>query len=89
MVFVVDGLEHALQLPRGTAVDHQDKSDSDRVGQHVLHRILVPLDVLVGFAWGKPERPQGWVRISSSFGGRFPDASSWGLLKGHNSVIGP
>lgn len=50
MVFVVDGLEHALQLPGGTAVHHQDESDPDRVGQHILHGVLVPLDVLVGFA---------------------------------------
>lgn len=58
MVFVVNGLEHALQLPRGTAVDDQDEGDSHWVGQHVLHRILVPLNVLVGFAWGQPEKPQ-------------------------------
>ena len=37
VVLVVDGLEHALQLPRGAAVDHQDEGDSDRVGQHILH----------------------------------------------------
>ena len=37
VVLVVDGLEHALQLPGGAAVDHQDEGDSDRVGQHVLH----------------------------------------------------
>lgn len=58
VVFVVDGLEHALQLPRGTAVDHQDKGDSDRVGWHVLHGVLVPLHVLVGFTWGKPKRTE-------------------------------
>lgn len=50
VVFVVDGLEHALQLPGGTTVHHQDESDPDRVGQHILHGVLVPLDVLVGFA---------------------------------------
>lgn len=66
MVFVVNGLEHALQLPRGPAVDHQDEGDSDWVGQHVLHRILVPLNVLVGFAWGQPKRPQRWVRPRGS-----------------------
>jgi len=55
MVFVVDGLKHALQLSRGTAMDHQDKGDSDWVGGHVLNSILIPLDILVGFAWGKPE----------------------------------
>ena len=37
VVLVVDGLEHALQLPGGAAVDHQDEGDSDRVGQHILH----------------------------------------------------
>ena len=37
VVLVVDGLEHALQLPGGAAVDHQDEGDSDWVGQHILH----------------------------------------------------
>lgn len=59
VVFVVNGLEHALQLPRGAAVDHQHEGDSDGVGEHIFHRVLVPLHVLVGFAWGKTRETTG------------------------------
>lgn len=88
MVSVVDGLEHALQLPRGAAVDHQDKGDSDPVGQHILHRILIPLNVLVGFAWENPRNHRGGVS-SVVLGGRFSDASPRKLFEGQSSHIGP
>lgn len=88
VVFVVDGLEHALQLPRGAAVDHQDVGDSDWVGQHILHGVLVPLNVFVGFAWGKPKRPQWWGEKQQvlgwgarSFSGTVP----WGQFEGRSS----
>lgn len=64
VVLVVDGLEHALQLPGGSAVDHQDEGDPDGVGWHVLHGVFVPLNVLAGFAWGKPETTEVRVRLS-------------------------
>lgn len=54
VVLVVDSLEHALQLPGGTAVHHEDEGDPHGVGWHVLHRVLVPLHILVGFAWENP-----------------------------------
>lgn len=95
VVFVVNGLEHALQLPRGAAVDHQHEGDSDGVGEHIFHRVLVPLHVLVGFAWGKTRETTGRGEHPRFFagGGRmgsFSDASSWGLSEGHgHGHMGP
>lgn len=55
VVPVVDGLEHALQLPGSTAVHHQHEGNAHGVIWKELHRVLVPLHILVGFAWGKAQ----------------------------------
>jgi len=46
---VVDGFEEPLELAGGTPVDHQDEDYPDRLGRERLRRVLVPLDVSVGF----------------------------------------
>lgn len=87
VVFVVNGLEHTLQLPGGAAMDHQHEGDSDRVCWHVLHWVLIPLDILVGFAWGKDssDESETWM----SFGGarNFPGAFSGNPSGAHSSHI--
>lgn len=50
---VVNGFEQTLELPRGSSVDHQDEGDSDRPRWKTLDRVLVPLDVSVGFTCEK------------------------------------
>ena len=50
---VVDGFEEALELARGPPVHHEHEGDPHRRGRHALGRVLVPLDVAVGFACGR------------------------------------
>lgn len=46
---MVDGFEKALELAGGSTVDNQDEGDPHRLEGVALGRVLVPLDVGVGF----------------------------------------
>lgn len=46
---VVDGFEEALELARGSSVNHKDKCYPHWFGWKVLSRILIPLDVHISF----------------------------------------
>lgn len=46
---VVDGFEKALDLAGRSTVDNQDEGDPHRLWRVALGRVLVPLDVGVGF----------------------------------------
>lgn len=47
---VVDGFEEALKLARGSSVDHQDKRYLHWFEWKALCRVLIPLDIHIGFA---------------------------------------
>lgn len=53
MVFMVNSLKHALELPRSSAMNNQDKCDPDWVGWHVFYGVLIPLYIVVGFSCSK------------------------------------
>lgn len=53
MVFMVNSLKHALELPRSSAMNNQDKCDPDWIGWHVLYGVLIPLYIVVGFSCSK------------------------------------
>lgn len=63
MVFMVNSLKHALQLPRSSAMNNQDKSNSDGVGCHVLYGVLIPLYIVVGFSCLETKDSQGISRV--------------------------
>lgn len=46
---VVDGFEEALKLARRSPVDHQDKRYSHWFRWRALSRVLIPLDIHIGF----------------------------------------
>lgn len=49
---VVNGFEETLNLSRSSSVDHEDKCYPHWVQRKILGRVLVPLDVDVGFSCG-------------------------------------
>lgn len=50
---MVNSLKHALELPRSSAMNNQDKCDPDWIGWHVLYGVLIPLYIVVGFSCSK------------------------------------
>lgn len=70
-------------------MDHQDKGDSDPVGQHILHRILIPLNVLVGFAWENPRNHRGGVSSVVLWGGVSLMLLPGNYLRGKVVILGP
>lgn len=50
---MVNSLKHALELPRSSAMNNQDKCDPDWVGWHVFYGVLIPLYIVVGFSCSK------------------------------------
>jgi len=84
MVFMVNSLKHALELPRSSAMNNQDKCDPDWVGWHVFYGVLIPLYIVVGFSClktkhrtslsvstGQGYREQCTFHLSSFFKGSF------------------
>lgn len=53
---VVDGFEEALKLARGASVHHQDERYPHWFEWKALGRVLVPLDVHIGFTFADTEK---------------------------------
>lgn len=66
---MVNSLKHALELPRSSAMNNQDKCDPDWVGWHVLYGVLIPLHIVVGFSCSKTKHRTS-LSVSAGQGSR-------------------
>lgn len=74
---VVDGFEEALELAGGSSVDHQDEGDPHRFERVALRRVLVPLDVGVGFTCEAGRGHVYYCRVAEGEGGKKKNTRSW------------
>lgn len=78
---MVNSLKHALELPRSSAMNNQDKCDPDWVGWHVFYGVLIPLYIVVGFSCSKTKHRTSLECIHRAGVQRAVHISPWLFLK--------